>query len=253
MRMYPQIIKRVLMTQGAALLIAAGFGQTPAQPPAFEAASLKVSTALDNGTDRDTTPGAMTIRNFSLRSLIRVAYGVKEYQVIGGPKWMDSDRYNINAKAAGPAKDPELMLMLQTLLTERFKLEVHRQSKSTSGYALVVAKSGLKIKPVADHGNDSTSSHGGSLAAKGVSMARLSEWLARRLSVPVVNATGVSGVFDFKLEWTPEETSPGTPSSAGPDFSLVAALQEQLGVKLEARKVSMEMIVVDRAEKVSEN
>ena len=166
---------------------------------------------------------------------------------------MDSDRYNINAKAAGPAKDPELMLMLQTLLAERFKAEVHRQSKSTSGYALVVAKSGLKIKPAEDNGNDSTSSHGGSLTAKGVSMARLSDWLARRLNAPVVDATGVSGVFNFKLEWTPEEATPGTPSSVGPDFSLLAAMQEQLGVKLEARKVSMELIVVDRAEKASEN
>jgi uncharacterized protein (TIGR03435 family) len=173
--------------------------------------------------------------------------------VTGGPKWMDSDRYNINAKAAGPAKDPELLLMLRTLLVERFKLEVHRQSKPVSGYALVVAKSGLKIKPVEDTGNDSTSSHGGSLTAKGVSMARLSDWLARRLNAPVVDATGVPGVFNFKLEWTPEETSPGTPSSAGPDFSLVAALQEQVGVKLEARKVSMELIVVERAEKPSEN
>jgi uncharacterized protein (TIGR03435 family) len=233
--------------------IAAGFGQTPAQPPAFEAASIKLSTALDNGTDRDTTPGAMTIRNFSLRSLIRVAYGVNQYQVIGGPKWMDSDRYNISAKAAGPAKDPELVLMLQTLLAERFKVEVHRQSKPVPGYALVVAKSGLKIKPVEDSGHNSASTHGGSLTAKGVSMARLSDWLARRLNVPVVDATGIPGVFDFKLEWTPEEASPGTPSSAGPDFSLVAALQEQLGVKLEARKVSMELIVVDRAEKPSEN
>jgi uncharacterized protein (TIGR03435 family) len=84
-------------------------------------------------------------------------------------------------------------------------------------------------------------------------MARLSDWLGRRLNVPVEDATGTPGVFDFKLEWTPEEASPGTPSSGGPDFSLVAALQEQLGLKLEARKVSMELIVVDRAEKPSEN
>lgn len=252
-RRYPSIMNRVLMAEVTALLIAAGFGQIQAQPPAFEAASIKLSTALDNGTDRDSTPGAMTMKNFSLRSLIRVAYGVKEYQVIGGPKWMDTYRYNINAKAAGPAKDPELVLMLRTLLAERFKLEVHRQSKSASGYALVVAKSGLKIKPVEDSGNDSTSSHGGSLTAKGVSMTRLSDWLARRLNVPVVDATGIPGVFDFKLEWTPDEVSPGTPPSGGPDLSLVAALQEQLGVKLEARKVPMEMIVVDRAEKASEN
>jgi uncharacterized protein (TIGR03435 family) len=251
--MYPRIINRVLIAQGAGLLIAAGWGQTAAQAPAFEAASIKLSAALDNGTDRSSTPGAMTIRNFSLRSLIRVAYGVKEYQVIGGPKWMDSDRYNINAKAAGPAKDPELVLMLQTLLADRFKVEVHRESKSAPGYALVVAKSGLKIKAIEDSGNDSMSAHGGSLTAKGASMARLSDWLSRRLNAPVVDTTGIQGVFDFKLEWTPEETTPGTPSSAGPDFSLVAALQEQLGVKLEARKVSMQLIVVDRAEKPSEN
>jgi uncharacterized protein (TIGR03435 family) len=232
-----------------ALLVAAVLGQTPA----FEAASIKRSTALENGTDLDTTPGTMTIRNFSLRSLVRVAYGVKEYQVVGGPKWMDSERYNINAKAAGPAKDRELMMMLRTLLGERFKVEVHQESKASQGYALLPAKGGLKIKPVVGGGNSSTSSHGGSLTAKGVSMARLCDWLARRLNAPVMDATGIGGVFDFKLEWTPEEAPPGTPASAGPDFSLMAALQEQIGVKLEGRKVPMELIVVDRAEKPSEN
>jgi uncharacterized protein (TIGR03435 family) len=247
--MYSNFVTRVLAALGVALIAATGFGQTPA----FEAASIKRSTALENGTDLDSTPGTMTMRNFSLRSLVRVAYGVKEYQVVGGPKWMDSERYNINAKAAGPAKDAELMLMLRTLLGERFQVEVHRESKASQGYALVTVKGGLKIKAVEGSGNNSTSSHGGSLTAKGVSMARLCDWLARRLNAPVMDATGIAGVFDFKLEWTPEEAPPGTPASAGPDFSLIAALQEQIGVKLEGRKVSVEMIVVDRAEKPSEN
>jgi uncharacterized protein (TIGR03435 family) len=226
--------------------VAAALGQTP---PAFEAASVKPSKSLDNGTNSKSTPGAITMEGYSLRSLIQDAYGVKDFQISGGPKWMDSDRYDINAKAAGPANYPELKLMLQTLLAERFKLVFHRESKPSTGYALVVARKGLKIQPVEGAVGSSMNNHNSNLTAKGVSMQRLADWLARLVSAPVSDATQVSGVFDFKLGWTPDEKSAAAPD--GP--SLFTALEEQLGVKLEPHKTTIEIIVVDTAEKASEN
>src|SRR5579872_6877292 len=103
---------------GIACSVASAFGQTPAKPLAFEAASLKPSKEI--GSHDKTTVGAMTERGQTLRNLIEVAYRVKEFQVIGGPKWMDADRYDVDGKSAGPAEDPELFRMLQTLLAERF-------------------------------------------------------------------------------------------------------------------------------------
>lgn len=251
-------MKHALLALGT-ILQAAAFGQTATPPPTFEAASLKLNTSTSNGTHSHSTPGALRISNYTLRSLLVAAYGVKESQVAGGPKWVDSDRYDIDAKAAGPAGGRELYQMLQSLLTERFKLVVHRESKAFPGYALVVTKGGLKMKPVEDDGNHSSNSDGGPITFKAISMARLADWMARRLGVPVVDATEIHGVFNFVLDWTPDnrssaEVAPGAvPVPADPSPSLFAALQEQLGLRAEPRKISLEVIVVDHAEKPAEN
>jgi uncharacterized protein (TIGR03435 family) len=191
------------------------------------------------------------MQNQTLRSLVWSAYSVREYQVLGGPKWLDTDRYDINAKANKPAEEPELMLMLQTLLAERFKLLVHRESKPLPGYALVVARKGLKIKPVEGATGSSTKSANRILTAKGISMAHLADWLARQLGMPVLDDTHVSGVFDFTLQWSREDSSGVAPAGAPP--LLPDALEEQLGVRLDPRKLRQDVIVVDSAEKAVEN
>jgi uncharacterized protein (TIGR03435 family) len=216
---------------------------------AFEAASVKVTASPDNGfNESDTNPGRLTLRNVSLRWCIRFAYGVQDFQISGGPKWLDHDRYDIDGKAAGPAKTPELRLMLQSLLAERFRLVLHRESRLSSGYALVVAKGGLKLKP----------REGAAPAAKlidpvspfrNVRMTGLASYLGRSLRVPVADATNVTGVFDFDLGWTPER---GVREAAEAMPSIFEALEE-LGLKLEPRKEPLEVIVVDSAEKASEN
>jgi uncharacterized protein (TIGR03435 family) len=225
----------------------AAFGQ-----PAFEAASIKPNTSARDGHDSDSTPGAMTIHNFTLRMLVVQAYGIKDYQVSGGAKWVNTDRYDVSAKAAGPAEDAQLNEMLQTLLAERFQLVVHKESKPFPGFALLVDKKGLKMKPVEDTGKSSSNSRGGPITFKGMSMARLATWTSRRLSAPVVDETGVEGVFDFTLDWTPFVVSaPGDASDPFP--SLFSAFSEQLGVKVERRKVPLDVIVIDRAEKATAN
>jgi uncharacterized protein (TIGR03435 family) len=217
-----------------------------AQQPAFEAASIKPSKEF-GGRHWDSHPGTISLRGHSLKGLICVAYHIKESQVSGGPKWLDDDRFDINAKAEGPAEDPQLLAMLQTLLAERFQLVFHHEEKIASAFALVVAKSGLKINPV--DGAEGSSSRGGKgrIAAKGVSMEKLAETLSRHAGAPVSDMTGATGAYDFTLEWPTEG------DAADIQSALFAALQQQLGLKLEIRKLPVDLLVIDRAEKPTGN
>jgi len=238
------------------------FGQTPATAPAFEVASLKVSKAPSGSNSSHGTLGSLSIRNMTLRACIGMAYSVKELQVLGGPKWVDSERFDIDAKAAGAARGPERMAMLQTLLAERFQLALHRETKTFPGYALVVVRAGLKMHAV-EPGQSKLSTHNGSMTAEKASIANLAADLSRRLGTPVDDATGVTSVFDFKLELPPQDNrttlpsgdTPGAEASDPASFgaALSHVLEDQLGLKLEARKVPQEVLVIDRAEKPAEN
>lgn len=218
-----------------------------AQPPAFEAATIKPSKAQPGRSATHTRTGMIVLTGKTLKGLICSAYDVEDFQVSGGPKWMDDDRYDINAKAEGAANGRQLDAMLQTLLADRFQLAIHREQKVGPAYALVLAKSGLKIQPV--EGNPGTNSHGGKgqLTVTGMPMHELADILARELKTPVVDLTATPGAFDFKLEWSLEGDAMDAQSS------LFAALQTQLGLKLESRRLPIDLIVVDRAEKPSEN
>jgi uncharacterized protein (TIGR03435 family) len=252
--------KRGLLASGILLLAARAFGQA-APAPTFEVASIKPSKAEPGSISGiNTEKGRISARNVTLRRCIRGAYNVPETQVLGGPKWIDDERYDIDAKAAGPAGDHDLMIMLQSLLAERFKLVFHRETRPMSGYALVVGKSGLKAQHSAPGAQSFTHARRGGIDAQASTMANLAQKLSDALHVPVADFTGAEGAFDFKLEWTPEDGSarppspgnkPGTAADAGP--SIFAALQEQLGLKLESRKVPTEVLVIDRADKASEN
>lgn len=184
---------------------------------------------------------------------------MKIAQLSGGPKWVDSERYNIEAKAKGPADEARLMVMLQTLLKERFKLEFHRETKMFPGYAIAVAKSGIKLRET-EPGPGHTEARRGAIVVQRVTMVKFAETLSEVLGAPVIDATGVAGVFTFALNWTPESAAnrPGLSGddpepSALPNMpegpSLFAAIQEQLGLKLEGRKGPMQVLVIDRAER----
>jgi uncharacterized protein (TIGR03435 family) len=180
------------------------FGQTTAAAPAFEVASIKVSKAPPGSDSSHSTLGSLSMRNMTLRASIGMAYNIREPQVLGGPKWLDSDRYDIDAKSAGAARYPDLRAMLQTLLAERFQLALHRETKTFPGYALVVVKGGVKMRAV-EPGQSNLSTHNGSMTAEKASMANLAANLARRLGTPVDDATGVTSVFDFTLELPPQD------------------------------------------------
>jgi bla regulator protein blaR1 len=242
-----------------------------AQPSAFEVASVKPSRPDDlRGSFYGFSPGGLDVTNGTLKGIIQMAYEVPDFQISGGPGWINSDRFNISAKAAGPeSADPKeriqnTRLRLQALLAERFRLEVHRETREIPEYALVIARTGLKITEAAS--SPETRGTGtrvgcGDMTGTRTTMANLAFALTRQLRRPVVDRTGLDGKYDFQFEWAPEAPCGGPPpapgSDAPPDLSerpsIFTALEERLGLKLEATKGPVEVIVIDRAEKADAN
>jgi uncharacterized protein (TIGR03435 family) len=195
-----------------------------------------------------------TAANASLRLLMSRAFGVAEFQIEGGPGWVDSDNYDIAARADTPLEmtREELRPCLQALLAERFRLKTHRITKQGSVYSLAIAKNGPKLKEHVGGGAPgiSLSSDSGKAVIEGAkaTMARLAEYLSGQAGRPVVDNTGVKGDYDFRVEWDPRDETVGT---SGP--SIFSALQEQLGLKLEGAKGPVEIVVIDSVERPSAN
>jgi uncharacterized protein (TIGR03435 family) len=144
------------------------------------------------------------MKNQTLQRLVAIAYGFTDKQrVLGGPKWVGSDRFDVEARAVGPAKDPELLLMLQNLLVERFHLAIHRETKNGSGFSLALDEGGLKIHPDETEGKQVWNSRRGKVVAERVSMARVAESLTGLLGAPIVDMTDAKGRYSLTLEWTP--------------------------------------------------
>jgi uncharacterized protein (TIGR03435 family) len=220
--------------------------------PAFEVASIKphlpgpgpmrVTSSAENG--------RINYVNMTLKGCIRAAYGLRPYQISGGPAWFASERYDIVAKAAGRATEEQMMPMLQALLADRFKLAVHHESKELPIYVLVVAKNGPKIHEVKDNGDgaeiDSDDEH--PITARNVSMTQLAGILSRgsQTDRPVFDQTGLKGVFNFALRFATDDASGDTPD-------IFSALQEQLGLKLVPSRGPVEIFVIDHVEKPSVN
>jgi uncharacterized protein (TIGR03435 family) len=254
---------------------------TPPVAPAFEVASIRPSapgpTARTAGSP---SPGTFAVAGLQLRHLISLAYGVRPNQILGGPNWIDSQAYDIVAKPGGTVSESQLSLMLQELLGDRFKLKIHRETREVKVYALTVAKGGDKLQRVpeascAPRGRFLTPtqpepnqkppcgvggfSRGTTVVGKisSVSLDEFSKTLSTRLDRFVINRTGLTGVFDIHVEFAPDGATPGllprggAPSADG--LSIFAAFQEQLGLKLEPTKGPAEFLVIDIAEKPSEN
>jgi uncharacterized protein (TIGR03435 family) len=255
-----------------AALFAATLSVVLGQAPAFEAASIKPNTSGRSGGGIDLSPGRIKIINSSLKLCVQVAWNVKDFQVSGAANWMDAEHYDIDAVAANPFTREEFRAMLQALLTDRFGLAIHREMQDKPGYALVVAKSvaaknGPKLQHAAEDPSiqfSRTSSGDRTLKAPGLSMAQLASALSQVLGKTVVDQTGIEGIFNIALQWTPDPASeprmakngepmPSPPPDATPGPSIFTAVQETLGLKLESKKVPVEVIVIDRATRPTEN
>jgi uncharacterized protein (TIGR03435 family) len=236
---------RILMILAAS----AAFAQSQDSRPAYVVASVKPNASFSDSSSSHGSTGQIVFTNLSLKRYIERAFNVKPFQVVG-PDWMESVHFDITAKYPPDTKDADRPAMLRTLLEDRFKLAVHRESKEMAGYGLVVAKGGFKLKPV-EAGGSGTDSHGGRvrvLTAKKVSLAQVADFVARVLGEVVVEKTGIDGVYDFELRWTVDDQAPGVEAETAP--SLFTALQETLGLRLQRQKVPVEMIVVDHVERV---
>ncbi len=227
--------------------------------PQFEVATVKPNRSPDPNNEKGYWRAVkgdevkITMRNGNLLTFIEEAYGLKEYQ-IKGPEWLKEERFDVVATASHVTRQ-QIGLMLQTLLKERFKMEVHHESKVLPVYALVVGKNAPKIQPVKAEGDSGVWNGIGKLTAKKLSMAHFAEALSGQMDRPVLDMTGLEGVFDFTLEYTSQNTQPlDAEGNAAPDLgsgpSIFTALQEQLGLKLESRKAPVEILVIDHAEKV---
>jgi uncharacterized protein (TIGR03435 family) len=241
----------------------AAFGQSADTPlPTFDVASVKASQPGNTGGERrgreniQVSPGTVTMRNVNLKSCIRWAYHVTEYQVTG-PAWLDSERYEIAGKAAAPAPDEQLRLMMQSLLQERFKLAVHRQIKELSAYVLVVGKNGLKVQESKTEGESSIDINQKqlSVSVQRTPVSQLVEMLGNVLRAPVVDQTGLKGRYDVTLnvaKYAADMAAQGKSIEAGPadPLTLISMiLQEEFGLKLEAKKMPLDMVIIDHAEK----
>jgi uncharacterized protein (TIGR03435 family) len=270
--------KLLLATAGiAALAIPIFIGIVNAQdatPLKFEVATIKPSKSNGGKGGLEILPGGgLRMGGVTLRHLITFAYDIPENRISGGPRWLGSKTYDIVAKAerVDPADNrPETVVApgtaawdrvrrrMQALLAERFALVIHTDAKEGPAYALVIAKNGPKLKESQDQGNPRTMRSAGRIDAQRGTMHMLSALLSNWLGRPVLDRTGLTGTYDYKVEYAQEGGPPSeipadaTPSNlSGP--SIFIALQEQLGLKLESIRAAVETIVIERAERPSAN
>jgi uncharacterized protein (TIGR03435 family) len=221
-----------------------------AKASSFEVATVRINHTDTVGDRESYHNGLLSMTHVTLRQCIRYAYEISEPQIAGGPKWIDSLRFDIVGKSERPypADDFELLRMLKPLLADRFQLVVHHETRSLPGYALTIVKGGIRAGVSAPGVRFSGSGSRGGMKVTACTMATLALRLSPILGRPVVDMTGDSGRYDFNLRWTPDEMQADPVS-----VSLFTALQEQVGVKLESQKLPVDVLVIDRAELPSEN
>jgi uncharacterized protein (TIGR03435 family) len=245
------------------------FGQAPA--PAFDVAAIRPANPDSrNGTLVSLTlGGGLRVVNATLKDLIETGYQVRSFQILGGPQWAAVTKYDVAATSAllpegtTDARQPrpgnnEVRLKVQAFLKDRFQLQVHRETRNVPIYSLIVAKNGIKAGGLNASNNlaKGINASQGSMLGEAASMANLAAKLSNQLDRPVENNTGLEGKYDFKLQWTPELGPPTADGrivdgSFGP--SLFTALQEQLGLRLESTRGPVEVLIIDQAERPSEN
>ena len=245
--------------------IAAGLSTCAQQ--LFEVASIKPANPETRGYSLVSTPGGKVVgANMSLKLLIAEAYHVPDFLVFGGPSWIESEKFDLNASAGRETKPGELRVMLQALLADRFALKIRHEQKELPVYVMTKAKKGDAWGPElhsADAGDCANKKSCGGLSVSNRSrifgqkapIEQLPEMLRWIMGRPVIDETGLKGLFDIDLNWTPDQSqarsSDAPKETDGP--SIFTAMQEQLGIRLESRKRSIDVLIAEHAEKPSAN
>jgi uncharacterized protein (TIGR03435 family) len=231
------------------------WGAVSAQPQ-FEVASIKAHDGPVTISGTSFSGSRVTEAAVTLIDLVTDAYGLRYDQVAAGPTWAKSDRFDIAAKAPGDGPvNLELMRpMLQSLLADRFQMKVHREMREVPVYELVVGKNGPKLKESAPDTKSNyrvrSSGTGMHMVVNKGAMDQLARQLSNTAGRPVINKTALNGTYDYTLDWMPADSAPSPDSNV---VSIFTAVQEQLGLKLEPAKGPVDTLVIDRAEKPSEN
>jgi uncharacterized protein (TIGR03435 family) len=235
--------------------------------PSFEVATIKLSKPDAQGKGIGVNGHQISTRNTSVTDLITFAYGIHARQVAGGPSWLETEKYDVLAEpdAEGAPNDRQVKMMFQKMLADRFKLTFHRDKKELTVYTIVVAKGGPKLTNSTGDpsGLPTLGLRGlGKVFTRNASMADFAALMqTTALDRPVVDQTGLTGKYDFTLDWTPDESQfggrggqappPADNSDVPPD--LYTAIQQQLGLKMESTKAPVEVLIIDKVEKPSEN
>jgi uncharacterized protein (TIGR03435 family) len=263
-----QTLRRKLLLAAGGIVVVGAISALRAQAPgtdtkllALEVASVKRNTMRGTPTNR-ASPGRVTVTNALLQGLVRSGYGLKDFQVVGGPDWVRVDRWDIVAKATDNASQAELDAMMRSLLADRFKLIVHNETRRLPIYALVPTRTDGSPGPEIHASSVDCSAAAearaqgvrdgrqvcgfsgvaGNMVATGRTIVQLARVLTPLVGRAVADKTGLTGSFDWTLKWAPLTQA----VSDGP--SLITALQEQLGLKLEAIREPMEVLVIDHVE-----
>jgi uncharacterized protein (TIGR03435 family) len=244
----------------AFVMIGTSLAQTA---PRFEVASVKTAPSAAPGSQGGggesivAHPGSLTMKRVRLRACLKWAFDLKEYQIagpgwMGSPGWLGADvaRYEIVARAAEGTPVSEMRVMLQTLLAERFKLVAHRETKEVPAFRLTLVKMGSEMHKVADaEGESAMSVEAGVFVMRKTSMTEFANFISGPMGAPVVDATNLPGRFDLSINEAPFMPASGA-TREDSQYAFVKAIEQQLGLKLEKRPAPIEMLIVDRAEKV---
>lgn len=230
------------------LAAAASFAAT--DPPSFDVASIKPNRSVSRAGSTSRSGGRVTFENESLREMIEFAYGIPPGRgdELVGPAWLDVAKFDIAATCPPETSRDRVLEMFRTLLAERFGLRTHRENRTVTGYALIALKGTSSLRSAAKPPEENLSFGEGRLTASGMTMSSLAARLSGpifNLGRPVVDMTGASGAFDFSLRWAPDGATAATDTAP----SIFTALEEQLGLKLEKREVTVDVVVVDHVER----
>jgi len=265
-------VERILAMSLIALVSSPAFVQ-PGERPRFEVAAVKPSLT-DSPIAVRVLPGGRLVANAPIKLLIMNAFALQRPQIIGGPDWINKERYQIEAKSESSVDKKQWMLMLETLLEDRFRMSAHRENREMPAYALITDKKGSRVSvseegecaaggsPIsADRYNPppfecrkmliSTSGAAVRMQGEHVAIRELVRVLAVALDRPVLDKTNLSGTFDIKLRYVDDDSGPAASTTVGPSLSI--ALQEQLGLKLEAVKSHIDVLVIDSIQRPTEN
>ena len=230
---------------------------TPPDSLKFEVISIKANKSASERSALRIDADRLSASSVSVRSLIEAGYGIKTYQIFGATDWLNTERFDVEATAEHPVSRIQIMEMLRSLLAERLMLSVHRDIKDIPVFELTVAKGGSKLTETApdDHPQVLFSMTGPMMVLTGVKapLKLLTPWLTSILSNtsrPVLDHTELAGTYDFKMTWLPDDVPAGL-EMEGP--SIYSAIQEQLGLRLDAKMAPFDVLMIDHIERPSPN